>query len=250
MDNGTDEIPSVDWDLADIYYATSEDGFNWTEQGVAVPRAPKGQYGDRAATTTDILVHKGKFYLYFQTYTGPFSSKNGDQCDVSLAWADSPHGPGTRGTEPVIPLGANNEWDGGLAAICTVDGPEKNTVQYAEDGLSFKPMASISVPPITPGPYVPDAFLDNGDGKGITWVLSHVNQSIIDNNNYRRIVQINSFLIRFDCGLHRDYDLPYFRNPRDQAGRFSEETIFQPKMVLEDHAKKAAPELMKEIDAT
>ncbi|GAH68517.1 unnamed protein product, partial [marine sediment metagenome] len=33
-----DTIPSSDWDLADIWYATSEDGFTWEEQGVAVPR--------------------------------------------------------------------------------------------------------------------------------------------------------------------------------------------------------------------
>ena len=31
-----DTIPSSDWDLADIWYATSEDGFTWEEQGVAV----------------------------------------------------------------------------------------------------------------------------------------------------------------------------------------------------------------------
>jgi hypothetical protein len=319
MDNGTDEIPSVDWDLADIYYATSEDGFNWTEQGVAVPRTPKGQYGDRAATTTDILVYKGKYYLFYQTFTGPFSSKTGDHCDVSIARADSPDGPWTRGTEPIIPLGGEEDWDGGaihdpyplvykdkiwlfykgqpsklakgarwlvraqgvaiadnpegpyikpeinpilnsghetclfpweegIAAILSIDGPEKNTVQYADDGINFRPMAAITVPPIAPGAYVPDAFLNNGDGKGITWGLSHVNVSPIDPTNYRRIVEQNSFLIRFDCDLHRDFDLPYFKNPRDQVGRFSEETFFQPKMVLEEHAKKEVLERMKSIN--
>ena len=87
-----------------------------------------------------------------------------------------------------------------------------------------------------------------GDGKGITWGLSHVNVSPIDPSNYRRIVEQNSFLIRFDCDLHRDFDLSYFKNPRDQVGRFSEETFFQPKMVLEEHAKKEALERMKRID--
>jgi len=309
MDKGSDEIPSVDWDLADIYYATSEDGFSWTEQGVAVPRAPKGQYGDRSATTTDILVFKGKYYLFYQTFTGLFSSKTGDHCDVSMAWADSPDGPWTRSSGPILPLGSTEEWDGGaihdpyplvykgkiwifykgqpsklaggadwlvraqgvaiaddpmgpyvkpdinpvlnsghetclfpwkegIAAIVSIDGPEKNTIQYAEDGLNFNMMAAVTVPPIAPGPYVADAFLDGGDGKGITWGLSHVNLSIIDPSNYRRIVEQQSFLIRFDCDLHRDFDLPYFKNPRDQVGRFSEETFFQAKMVLEPDAKK------------
>ena len=29
---GTDTIPSTDWDLAEIWYATSDDGFKWQEQ--------------------------------------------------------------------------------------------------------------------------------------------------------------------------------------------------------------------------
>ena len=40
-ENATDEIPSVDWDLADIWYATSEDGFHWEEQGPAATRPLK-----------------------------------------------------------------------------------------------------------------------------------------------------------------------------------------------------------------
>ena len=36
----TDLIPSADWDLAEIWYATSKDGFTWEEQGVAATRPP------------------------------------------------------------------------------------------------------------------------------------------------------------------------------------------------------------------
>ena len=64
----TDVIPSSDWDLADIYYATSKDGFTWEEQGVAVPRPLKPNPGWRSVTTTDILVWKGKYYLYYQAF--------------------------------------------------------------------------------------------------------------------------------------------------------------------------------------
>ena len=35
------DTPVFDWDLAEIWYATSEDGFNWREQGVAVKRGPQ-----------------------------------------------------------------------------------------------------------------------------------------------------------------------------------------------------------------
>jgi hypothetical protein len=40
---GTDDIPSTDWDLAEIWYATSNDGFVWEEQGLAVPAGVQGQ---------------------------------------------------------------------------------------------------------------------------------------------------------------------------------------------------------------
>ena len=43
----TDTVPSFDWDLAEIWYATSDDGFKWQEQGVAVPRLPKPHAGWR-----------------------------------------------------------------------------------------------------------------------------------------------------------------------------------------------------------
>nr|WP_245987195.1 family 43 glycosylhydrolase [Maribacter vaceletii] len=105
-----DTIPSADWDLADIWYATSEDGFTWEEQGVAVPRPPKPQPGWRSVTTTDILKFKGKYYLYFQAFMEA-SGLKGDNCPVSVAYADSPDGPWTHTNELVIPNGAEGEWD-------------------------------------------------------------------------------------------------------------------------------------------
>jgi hypothetical protein len=48
-DMATDTIPSADWDLADIAYATSQDGFTWQEQGVAIPRPPKPKLADNDA---------------------------------------------------------------------------------------------------------------------------------------------------------------------------------------------------------
>jgi len=317
MDHCTDTSPAVDWDLADIYYATSVDGFDWTEQGVAVGRAATGHYGSRSVTTPDVLVYEGKYYLYYQAFSEKFSNAKGDHCDVSMAWADSPNGPWHSAQEPVLPLGQRDEWDGGaihdpyplvyqgkiclfykgqplpgvmdrlvraqglatatnpagpfekhelnpllnsghetclfpykegLAAILSFDGPEKNTVQYASDGVNFHPMSSVTCPPIAPGPYCPDAFLDNGDGQGITWGLCHINTSSIVENNPRRIVESQSFLARFDCDLHRQTHRPYFRNPRDQVGRFDEATFFQGKMTLEEKQKECVIKENQELD--
>ncbi len=106
----TDEIPSTDWDLAEIWYATSEDGFTWEEQGVAVPRPPKPTVGWRAVTTTDILKWKGKYYLYYQGFLEA-SGKKGDHCPVAASFADSPDGPWTPANRIIIPNGEPGTWD-------------------------------------------------------------------------------------------------------------------------------------------
>ena len=318
MDNCDERRPAVDWDLADVYYATSEDGFAWTEQGMAVGRSARGSYGDRSVTTPDVLLYDGGYYLFYRTFTGPFSRAKGDYCDVSMAWADSPSGPWTRAGDPIIELGMPDAWDGGaihdpcpliyqgkiwlfykghplnrnlnkivraqgvacadvpggpytksvlnpvlssghetclfpyregLAAILSIDGPEKNTIQYAPDGLRFEMKSIISCPPIAPGPYCPDAFADNGDGKGISWGLCHLSDNqLAPPGDARRMMESNSFLARFDCDLHRDMDRPYFKNSEDQVGRFGEETYFQEKMLLEESMRQTIIQTQQDQD--
>ena len=96
--------------MADIWYATSEDGFTWEEQGVAVPRPPKPNLGWRSVTTTDILIWEGKYYLYYQGFMEA-SGTRGDDCPVAVSYADSPDGPWAPHNEIVIPNGAKGEWD-------------------------------------------------------------------------------------------------------------------------------------------
>lgn len=106
----TDEIPSTDWDLAEIWYATSQNGFTWEEQGVAVPRPPKPTVGWRSVTTTDILKWKGKYYLYYQGFMEA-SGLKGDHCPVAASYADSPDGPWTPANKIIIPNGEAGSWD-------------------------------------------------------------------------------------------------------------------------------------------
>ncbi len=264
----TDKIPSADWDLSDIYYATSKDGFSWQEQGVAVPRPPKPQPGWRSVTTTDILVWKGKYYLYYQAFMEA-SGTRGDFCPVAVSYADSPDGPWTSANQVVIPNGAEGEWDQfsihdpyplvhdgkiyiyyksdfdqrpelkpskirmqglaiadnplgpfkkhplnpvinsghettlfpfkkGVAAIVQRDGMEHNTIQYAEDWVNFKIASITELLPVAAGPFVPDAFTDTNDGRGITWGISHFINAAGD---WKRN---HTVLVRFDCDLSQD----------------------------------------------
>ncbi|MBT3289417.1 MAG: family 43 glycosylhydrolase [Victivallales bacterium] len=288
----TDAVPSVDWDLSEIWYATSADGFTWDEQGPAVRRPPKPGYGWRSVATPDILVWQGRYYLYYQGFN-EIPGLQGDRAATTVAEADSPTGPWRPLGDVVVDFGKEGEWDSGaihdpyplvykgkihlyykgspgkngrdgtlvraqgvaiadsplgpftkhplnpvlnsghetclfpykegIAAIVSLDGPEKNTLQYAPDGISFDPMAHLQVCPLAPGPFVPDAFADNGDGRGITWGLSHITSD--------GEPTIYSVLTRFDCDFHRDVDRPMFKH---NNLRFNEATYFQKRVGLPD----------------
>lgn len=98
------------WDRCDIWYATSEDGWTWKEEGMAVPRGEKDAYDDRSVFTTEILAHEGKYYLTYQTVKSPYNVRVKNQ--VGLAWADSPHGPWTKSKEPILSPADNGVWKG------------------------------------------------------------------------------------------------------------------------------------------
>ncbi|WP_109830211.1 glycoside hydrolase family 117 protein [Reichenbachiella versicolor] len=270
---GNDTIPSRDWDLSEIWYATSDDGFTWEEQGVAVPRLEKPYPGWRSVSTPDILVYKDKYYLYYQAYTempGGESKNRGDNCPVAASVADSPDGPWTPSNKVVIENGPKGTWDQfiihdpfpmvyngkiyvyykgemggkhrvkaqglaigdnpfgpftkhplnpvinsghetalfpfkeGIAAIVSRHGLEHNTIQYSPDGVNFEIAAITSLLPVAPGPHIPDAFLGNGNGRGITWGLCHF-RDILKKGSPS---QSYSMLARFDCDLSLDLDDP------------------------------------------
>ncbi|MEX0320880.1 MAG: family 43 glycosylhydrolase [Puniceicoccaceae bacterium] len=263
-----DEIPTTDWDLAEIWYATSKDGFTWKEEGVAVKRPPKPTPGWRSVATPDILKFKGKYYLYYQAFTEP-SGMRGDYCPVSVAWADSPDGPWHHADSAVVATGPKGEWDQfavqdptplvhdgkvylyykaafnrpgtvwscmglaiaedplgpfvkhplnpvqnsgheicffpfkeGLASLVIRDGPEHFTIQYAEDWVNFEIKAITEMMPIGPNGFIPDAFADNGDGRGITWGVCHFRNVRGPNG------KMHSEIARFDCDLSLDVHDP------------------------------------------
>lgn len=257
-----DTIPSVDWDLSEIWYATSEDGFTWEEQGVAVPRPPEPMPGWRSVATPDILKFKGKYYLYYQAFEEAPGTR-GDYCPVSVAVADSPDGPWTALDKVVVPTGEEGEWDQfavhdptplvhdgkiymyyksaynrpntvvvamglaisedpvgvfekhplnpvlacghevcvfpfmeGAAFLGIIDGNEHFTVQYAEDWVNFEIASIVEMMP-KGNAFIPDAFADNGDGRGITWGIHF----FYGQNGC-------CYLARFDCDLSLDVHDP------------------------------------------
>lgn len=98
------------WDRCDIWYATSEDGWTWKEEGVAVKRGEKGAYDDRSVFTVEIMEHEGTYYLCYQTIKSPYNVRAKNQ--VGLAWSNSPNGPWTKSAEPILSPADNGIWAG------------------------------------------------------------------------------------------------------------------------------------------
>jgi hypothetical protein len=119
-----------------------------------------------------------------------------------------------------------------------LDGPEKNTIQYAPDGLNFEVKALLVMPPVAPGPFCADAFADNQDGRGITWGLCHINP---DGGGG----QSESILARFDCDLSREVHRPFFKRNNQ---RFDEHTFFQRVMALSDELKTHILDEREQVD--
>lgn len=96
------DSPTTSGYWATIWYATStDDGFTWQEQGIALGLGEKGAFDSHSVFTPNILAHKDKYYLY---YTGvkptPGNLKEEfegnhttDITAIGLAVSDSPEGP-------------------------------------------------------------------------------------------------------------------------------------------------------------
>ncbi|RME43194.1 MAG: hypothetical protein D6791_16015 [Chloroflexi bacterium] len=315
------EVPVYDWDLAEIWYATSKDGFHWQERGVAVPRGPRGGYDERSVFTPDILVANGNFYLYYQAVDYPYVNRTRNT--IGMSWAESPDGPWHRWPEPVLRPGEPGEWLGdddsnevirygawdshkvhdpfilvrdgkfwlyykgqpmgwgtrycrgigwgvaiaerpegpfiksplnpitnsghetclfpygeGVLAICGHDGPEKDTIQYAADGLNFEVVAHVVLPPCAAGPFAPDSYDNTKNGRGITWGLAHIATEELKRGN--------SYIVRFDCNLRRGRERPGFRRTNI---RLPESVFFSPDMILTDaHKQEATPNAGREAN--
>ncbi len=97
------------WDYADIYYATSKDGVNWSEKGIAVARGEKGSYDERTVCTPDITVYNGKYYLFYQCIEldGEYI---GTHEKLAMAVSDTPNGPFIKSKQPILERKEDGFW--------------------------------------------------------------------------------------------------------------------------------------------
>jgi beta-xylosidase len=153
----------------------------------------KGDWDSHRVDDACLITRDGKYWLYYkgrQMGLAPRETKMG------LAVAAKPTGPYVKHADnPLIKSGHEVlVWPcrEGVVSLIGPTGPQKNTIQYAPDGLCFSVKASVKNVPKAPGAYRPDAFADTRSGVGITWGISMVHHKKWP------------YLVRYDCDLRAE----------------------------------------------
>ncbi len=118
----TDSLRAFHWDLCEVWYATSTDGYAWEEQGIAIHRGKAGRYNHRSVFNPDILVVNGKYYLAYQAAGSIKDARWSKQFRTSgdfvpnvigMSVANSPNGPWKALDKPILKPGPEQDaWDG------------------------------------------------------------------------------------------------------------------------------------------
>ena len=152
----------------------------------------KGDFDSHKTHDPCILPYKGKFYLYYKgEQMGEEITFGGRQIRHGVAIADNPLGPYVK--SPYNPISNSGHeicvwpYNGGIASLITTDGPEKNTIQWAPDGINFEIMASIQGAPHAIG-LNRTADNEKEPTEILRWGLTH----IYNNWNYQSIMRFSS----------------------------------------------------------
>jgi len=139
-----------------------------------------------------LMIRKGKYWWY---YKGRGKDRSGAQTMLGVAIADKPTGPYVKHEANPLVHGGHEvlAWPHGpgVAALIGPTGPPhvRNTIQFAPDGIHFRPVARVAHPPKAPGGYRPDAFTGAENAEPMTWGIAM---------DARRG---DPYLVRFECDL-------------------------------------------------
>lgn len=90
--------------VSTIWYATSPDGYTWTEKGECISTGESGTWDDLYVFTPGILEAEGKYYLFY-TAQSKNDSENGGigrKTAIGMTVANSPDGPWAKVESPVL----------------------------------------------------------------------------------------------------------------------------------------------------
>ncbi|MCF7364426.1 glycosyl hydrolase [Vibrio sp. A1-b2] len=137
----------------------------------------KGSFDSHKVHDPCLMHFNDKFYLYYKGETmGESMNMGGREIKHGVAIADNILGPYVKSEyNPISNSGhevAVWHHNGGIASLITTDGPEKNTIQWAEDGINFEIMSHIKGAPEALGIFR-DKDEDSFEAPGLNWGLCH-----------------------------------------------------------------------------
>ncbi len=88
---------------ATVWYATSTDGREWTEKGMALAKGEPGTWEGESVFTPNILVAEGRYWLFYTGTSRKFGKGFNPDSKIGIAVSDSPDGPWQRlDTNPAL----------------------------------------------------------------------------------------------------------------------------------------------------
>lgn len=193
-DNPEDKV--FPWDLTEVWHATSADSptgpwrksaapiLNPSQDGEWLGKEDnrfqvklKGSFDSHKVHDPCLLFFNSKFYLYYKGETmGESMNMGGREIKHGEAIADNVLGPYSKSEfNPISNSGHEVvvwNYQGGVASLITTDGPEKNTIQFAPDGINFEIKSHVKGAPEAVGLF--REFKENTmPPPGIPWGLTH-----------------------------------------------------------------------------
>ena len=95
---------------ATVWFATSSDGIDWTEQGMAIGKGEPGTWEAGSVFTPNILLAENRYWLFYTGTSKKFKMPFNPDSKIGLAVSNSPDGPWERiGIHPVLSNSDNLE---------------------------------------------------------------------------------------------------------------------------------------------
>lgn len=147
------DTPNGPWTKLDHPILKPSDTGKWRGEGQnRFNVEKKGDFDSHKVHDPCIIPFKGKYYLYYKgERMGEEMTWGGREIKHGVAIADKPEGPYVKSEYNPISNSGHEicvwPYKGGICALITTDGPEKNTVQWSPDGINFKPMSVVKGAP-------------------------------------------------------------------------------------------------------
>lgn len=191
--------PDGPWEkLPEPILSPSDDGEWLGDEDNRFLVTAKGSFDSHKVHDPCLMYYRDKFYLYYKgERMGEEMTFGGRETRWGVAIADRPEGPYVKSEyNPVTNSGHEVcvwHYNGGIAAMLTTDGPEKNTLQWAPDGINFQIEAVIKGAPQANGLFR-NPNHDAGPLEGLRWGLCH---TTAQNTGFIRRFEVDENLKNF-----------------------------------------------------